>query len=295
VAIQYATGTVLTASFTQITGTRAELADWIQSQLVLAGWATAGSASDYQLTTVTTPQGLAGRARVYDPGSGNCTRVKFSNTAGSVTQAGDLFLLPAAAKLWRIIANGYQFFLFTPGVSAAREFACGGVPWVPTFLGITECFWGMGNVEADAGATVRESFRTRLAGGSSVVTPANQVGVVNGSKMEANNAGAATVVGSITVGARFASIWNNANPTFATWWDSSWVISEAILGWSTTTVVTGQPRWVGQIWDAIVLPGQTTLASDSTISFDGHSWWVITAANTGSSTNLPGNLLIAIN
>src|SRR5262245_28096465 len=143
-AIQYAGGTIVNSVLTQSAGTRAELAQWIRDQLVLAGWTSTGTATDYQITCVTSTGGnLNGRVVMYDPGSGSCARLKFSNVAATKVQTGDLFLLPATSKQWRIIANKYQFFVFAPGTSAAREFACGGVLFLPSFLQgvITECIW----------------------------------------------------------------------------------------------------------------------------------------------------------
>jgi hypothetical protein len=52
---------------------------------------------------------------VKDPGSGNCTQIKMQNAAGSEVQSAALYLLPAANKSWRFIANKYELFIFTPG------------------------------------------------------------------------------------------------------------------------------------------------------------------------------------
>src|SRR4051812_32082486 len=190
-AIQYAGGTIINTTFTQSSGNRPEMAQWIRDQLLAAGWASAGSATDYQLTSATTPQSLSCRVRSYDPGSANCARLKFSNVAGSRVQAADIFLLPAVSKLWRIIANKYQFFIMTSGTTAVREFACGGALYLPSFLNgvITEAFWGQGNASSDGDTSFRQSFRNTLSGatGSTVISTSNQVSFCNSNLSEISN------------------------------------------------------------------------------------------------------------
>ncbi len=297
-SIQYQGSTIINATMNSAAGTRAELAQWVRDQLILAGWSSSGSATDYQVTSATTPQSLACRVRCYDPGSGNCALFKMSNTGGTKTQAGTLFLLPAAAKVWRIIANKYQFFVFTPGVSAAREFMCGGVPWVPSWGGATEAIWGVNNSESDTSVTVRKTFRTLLHGSSGAATPGNQVGIFNGTIAEANNSGAILSSGAIQLFPVVAmgSVAADSASSVAgyRWSDGSVITCDAVLGWglASTLLTSAEPKAAGQIWDAAVFLGAWT--NDTTITYDGRSYYPITLSNAVADSDQSGSLFVAV-
>ena len=138
--IQYAGGTNINYLFTQSSSapTRREIVDGIVLAMNNAGWTTISGAGtgDVMLESATTPasQSLLMRARVYDPGSGSCARVKLRNAAGTRVQTGDFFLLSAASRSWRVIANQYQVFVIAQGLTSANTFLGFGVPFLPTFL-----------------------------------------------------------------------------------------------------------------------------------------------------------------
>jgi hypothetical protein len=301
-SIQYAGGTNVNATLTQSTGTRAELAQWIRDQLIVAGWTSSGSATDYQLTTATTPQSLVGRVRVYDPGSGNCAKLKFSNTGGTKTQAGDLFLLPAAAKVWRIIANKYQFFVFTPGNSAGREFACGGVPYLPAFLNtvITECIWGHGNANSDT--DVNDTiycfrYRNNIAN-QAITTLSNNFQLVNGNEWDNSAIGSQSNYANQNGCQRLVYVlgslyhWGTSIQPGYRWHDDSQIISDPLIAWGLTGH-TDEAKIRGQLWDACILsdswPGDTTIQPDS--NNPTYNFMTITNAFAGSTTVEGGGTL----
>lgn len=297
-SIQYAGGTIVNTTFTQTTGTRAELAQWVRDQLVNAGWTSSGSATDYVLTSATTPQSLSAAARVYDPGSGNCAKILMRNAGGTKIQAGGLFLLPAASKVWRIIANQYQFFVLTASTSVGREFASGGVPYVPSFVSTTEAIWGGCNTESDTGSAVRNSFRTKLHFGAVNAIPGNNVGIYNGNILEVNNSG---LLGNASGGVQLITqsfigqVHSASGPAVcAKWSDGSHLLSDAIVGWATSSsaVNNTEGRAVGQFWDSMVLLG--SWASDTTISFDSRTWYPITLQHTTAVADQAGSLFVAV-
>jgi hypothetical protein len=287
-SIQYSGGTLVNATFTQSAGTRAELADSIKTQLVSAGWTSVtNAASDYTLTSATTPQSLVVRARVYDPGAGNCARLKFSDAGGVHTQAGDLFLLPAASKVWRVVASKYQFFVTTPAVSAVREFACGGTPWVPSFLAPTNAAWCHGNATTDTDVTARASFRTVLGADG---TSGNQWSVWNSSAWEANGTGLNNANGSQKLDAQVGGAGNGPVNNYR-WADGTAKACEPLIGWGLTAS-TDEAQLRGQLWDAVVF--SDAYNGDATYTFDGHTYIVITHNNAGSGSVARGTLLVAV-
>lgn len=291
--IQYAGGTIVNATMSSPLGTRAELASFIRDQLVTAGWTSSGSATDYQVTSAITPQSLQGRVRVYDPGAGNCARLKWSNPAGSKTQAGDFFLLPAAAKTWRIIADKYQFFVMTPGTPGQREFSCGGIPYLPSFLSgvITEAIWAMGNAATDADTNLRTTFRARLTAYHASVM-GSVLGICNGSLYETSSSvGSGIVKLVVPFGADF-----NTTLGGYLWHDDSQFVSDPLIAWGlTSSADIGKVR--GQLWDAAVL--SDSWVPDTTLQVDPanptYNFLTITASNGGAAASYaPGTLCVRI-
>jgi hypothetical protein len=302
-SIQYAGGSIINATMASPAGTRAELAQWVRDQLILAGWTSAGTATDYQLTSATTIGGnLACRVRVYDPGSGSCARLKFSNSIGTRTQAGDMFLLPGAGKTWRIIANRYQFFVMT-STNTAREFACGGVPFLPIFLQgiVTEAIWGVSNASADTDTTTRPSFRGALHCGYNPNTAsANQVGICNGTIAEFNNTNPGAVYPGSTIQVSDATP-GSAIVTVALmgrrWHDDSLQMVEPLIAWGLTNLSSDEPKFRGQLWDAVVLSDAFT--ADTSLAIDGRTYFCITGGNVGTQISgslwtMPGTLAVAV-
>lgn len=303
-SIQYAGGTIVNTTLTQVAGTRAELAQWIRDQLVAAGWTSSGSATDYQVTSALTPQNLQGRVRVYDSGAGNCARLKWSNPGGTKTQSGDLFLLPAAAKVWRIIANKYQFWVFA-SANTPREFACGGVPYLPSFLNgvVTEAIWGASNSNSDTDTTGKTNFRTSLSSNLTFQAGGvqnNAVTITNGNLTESNTTGSvAGYVGAIQLQAAAGGCTGNAvnAANFSRrWHDDRIQMIEPLISWGLTSMQGDEAKIRGQLWDAVVLSDAFTV--DQNLTIDGRTYWCITGGNSGSfgtaSSQAPGTLAVAV-
>jgi len=285
-AIQYAGGTNVNTTFTCTTGTRREIVDGLVAALNTAGWTTVsgGGTGDVLLASATTPQGLSIRCRVYDAGSGNCTRFQMRNAAGSKVSQ-DFFLAPAAARVYRVIANKYQWFCFVPTVpNAGREFGAMGVPWIPSFLeGVItgDCGWANNNAWSDGDTTNRYSLRTMLAGHE------KGSGLVNSSLCEWSGV-------TLNAGIRLLSLiggWTDQPASGYRWHDLSLFVCEPLISWGTQN--TGDEALIrGQLWDAVIV-GQA-FAAGETISLDGKTWYAITGSNTGGSATARGTLFALI-
>ena len=159
-SLRFSGGPYANYQFTQATGTRLEIMQGLQYALTLAGWTTiSSSTSIIIMQTRTTPESLAMRIKIYDPGSGS-TRVDIMNVSQALT-SGDCWLTPAANKIWRVVACPYQFFIYTQmSMYNACEFVAAGTPALPPWLvGVTtECGWMVGNAINDGGVLVY-SFR----------------------------------------------------------------------------------------------------------------------------------------
>jgi len=84
---------------------------------------------------------------------------------------------------------------------------------------------------------------------------------------------------------------NNAGDSHYRWEDSTLLLYEPLVGWATGSASSNEGRIKGQLWDAMVVSG--TWTSETTVSFDGHTWIAITdSAATGIGTT--DTLFIAI-
>jgi len=291
-SIQYAGGTNVNTTFTTTTGTRAEIVAGIESALTTAGWSTVsgGGTGDVLMQSAATPDGRNIRVRLYDPGSGNCAQVFIKNNVALTSQAH--YLLPAAAKVFRVIACKYQFFCFTAGLSVAREFVGAGVPYIPTFLqsggsAITGYHgWIQGNATGDATTVIVPCFRTQAGTGKSTSTSYAMGSVmINGTVLDIShaNTGAAGNIGYQRlivpvsgIGGSIASDQDLIASAYR-WFDNSLQMSEPLI--AAATVVTNEAKIHGQLWDAVIASDDLTL--DTTISFDSHSFFTV-GSSTGS-------------
>jgi hypothetical protein len=167
-SVLYSGGTIVNTTFTTTVGTRAEVVAGIETALTSAGWSTisGGGTGTVLMKSATTasPKSNSIRVRLNDPGSGNCAEVRIEDDSGTYASQ-NFYLLPAAGKVFRIIACQYNFFCFTPQPSAAREFVCGGTLHIPEFLeSVTtgSLGWMQGNAASDSDTSIRYTFRTRL-------------------------------------------------------------------------------------------------------------------------------------
>lgn len=296
--IQYAGGVNVNTTFTTTVGTRQEIVTGIETALTTAGWTviSGGGSGNVVMRSATTPAPASNTidVRLNDPGAGNCAGVYLRNAAAT-QESHQHFLLPAALKVFRVIANRYQAFVFTPGASAAREVVAFGVPYIPTFLGgvIAGDFgWIMGNAASDGDATARATFRTLLgAQGATGAENSCYAALLNGNLLNPSCGIVATHAGAVRVQAHPYNSMVQANGNAYRWHDDSLIASEALVAWGLTAA-TDESKVRGQLWDAMVV--SDPFAGDSTITLDAHSWWAFTNSNAGSTVVARGTLFVVV-
>jgi hypothetical protein len=295
-SIPYSGGTVVNTTFTTTTGSRQEIVTGLEAQLSAAGWSTisgAGTGTVVMKSAVTaSPKSNSIRVRLLDPGSGSCAQVKIENDAGTLTSQA-YFLLPAAGKVFRVIASKYNFFVFNAQPSTARSFVCGGTLHIPDHLnGITtgDLGWIHGNAPADDATGITASFRTSVSG-----LYLNDFGGVWASQIW-NNALTNTNSDSHNATHRLmtpADIPHDTN-NWVAWSDDSYVTKEAVLGFgsgSTAAVC----KWRGIIHNCMVTTKVYAGDSTAVASYDGHAWFAITDnCVLGLGQGKTGTLLVAI-
>ena len=301
-AIQYS-GTNYNNTFTCTTGTRLEIVGGLQTALTAAGWSviSGGGTGNVLMQSATTPspQSLTMQVKLFDPGSGNCAQIVPRNVGGTKTMTNYLPLLPGVGKVFTVIANPYQVFVFTlSSQSTAREYIAFGVPFIPSFLQgvITECIWANGNGLSDTDATVRSTFRTGLWCGSSTSLPVTFPSSwydVNGNIWEIFTSSPGGIPeGTPQLFAQVGSVLNTGTTNGYRWHDDSLLTYEPIFGWGETAY-TDECKIRGQLWDAVIVNDGFT--ADQTTSFDSHNWYVLTNQNTGTSGQLArGSLFLVI-
>jgi hypothetical protein len=147
-----------------------DLINNIETVLLAAGWTTISGHATTTLVmqSATTPQGLNMQLKAKDNG-GTCVTLSIQNVSGtkvgnnSTTQGAQLNP-GASSKTYRMVANKYQAFIWTPTPTPAREYAAWGVPYLPSFLVgvVTEAIWLQGNSITDTNTSVLTTFRTKL-------------------------------------------------------------------------------------------------------------------------------------
>lgn len=288
-SIQHPGGTIVNTTFTG--ATKNNIVTNLQTQLNNAGWTTisGGGSGDVILESATTPTASNFiRVRLRDSAVTNCACLNMQNASGlKVSQ--NYFLLPAAAKTFRVIANKYQFFCFTPGGSAAREVVGMGVPYIPSFLhGVitSEFGWIMGNGETDTSTTVRATFRTQLhASAPSAVNYWS--GLCNNNLIEVSNN--STVVPGLRLVIPYGA--NVARQEAYRWHDDTLNIADPLIAWGLVNT-TDEAKIRGQLWGAMAV--SDSYAADTVwTGVNSHDWHAITNSQAGSATEARGTLFLA--
>lgn len=285
-AIQYSGLTIINTTFS--TTTRLDVVTGIAAALSSAGWTNiSGSGTGNQVwKSMTTPQGYAIRVQLLDPGSGNCAQVFLQNAIGSITQPSNPgFLLPGST--YRIIANGYQFFVFVPTNVTARGFVAVVCPYVPSFLTGTNtafgCLHGIAQNDTDASVT-NLCWRISLNGAGG-----NQCCLTN-TTIWANFSNA-TYGSPMLIPTSYENIGGGGVSPYR-YLDTSLMICDAIIAWSVTSYNT-EAFIMGQLWDACLIVD--SFVADATATFDSHNWFNLTNNNSGSgSFNTRGSLFLAV-
>jgi hypothetical protein len=246
-----------------------------------------------RMATAATAWSLTARVNIQDNGA-NCLTFSIENSGstlggGNGTSNGG-YLLPLASPNYRIIANKYQAFIFTPITTAARSHIAFGTPYLPTFLQgvLTECGWMLCNAGNDTDGSVRASFRTHIR--PAVFNyPGNNQGLANSTFMEVANAQAGGAV-SAEVGLlmSFDGGGYSTSQTGLHWHDSSAMMIEPLIVWGNSfpgnNNNTVEALIRGQLWDAVIV--QDTFAGDTTTTFDSRNWWGLTDNNSGDKATL---------
>jgi len=290
-AIEYAGGTIVDYTFVSDT-TRRKLVDELAGRLAAAGWSyvSGEGTADVLMQSATTPQGLFIRFRIYDPGSGSCAQVTMKNNGSpSALTSAIAYLLPTNSKTFRIIANKYQFFMFSSSATyrrTAREIVMGGVPFtwgfIVTWLGAyLQCGWMLYTGLSDADTAAHSTFRDRVS--TSYLAEAPYASSLLNNVMLNYDYNATTWPQlCILLGLSSTSLYGYR------YLDDSVPINEALISWSSTAGNTGERKIVGMLWDALVRNGQA--AGESTISFDGHTFKAI----TDQATDWQSTLYVAV-
>lgn len=281
-SIQYAGGTNVNSTFTQVSGSRQELIGAIETALTTAGWSTLSGAGsgDVLMRSAATPAGLQCRVRLYE-GVSTTVEIYFSNGTGTATASTPIYLLPAAAETWRVVANRYQLFVFTvSSTTVARKWLAGGVPYVPSFSGVVEAVWSHGN--SDNSGNYRSSFRTVLSlqfnNTTGAGSPPCMWHLVNGTHWggcggnSPNQQGWPTLVVPAAADLRFADV------SGYRWYDDSSLIVEPLIAWGISGN-TNERRLIGQLWDAVIVTD--AFFSETTYNIDSRTFFNVTNQNLG--------------
>lgn len=279
-SIVYSGGTIINTTFTCVAGTRAEIVTGLGAALVAAGWQSLGSGL-YRSAETAAPKSNSIRVKLTDPGSGNCARVQIQNDTGDrVSQ--QAFLLPGAGKVYRVIACQYNFFCFTPGSSAGREYVAAGTLHIPDHLdGITagSLGWLQGNAINDGDGTARASFRNRLSSYDPGASSAIHSVIRNGSLLDLQNGAFGASLGLVAIGT--SSLQQDSTKPGYRWADDSVAAWEAIMYFG----VSGQndeAKRQGLLHNCFVSADSYAADTVPTAAYDGHNWFAITGGNGGN-------------
>jgi len=204
-------------------------------------------------------------------------------------------LVATGYKIFRVIANPYQFFVFTSSSqSTGREFMCGGVPYIPTFLQgvITEAIWCHSTAQTDSDTTIRPTFRTHLTTQSATFSGhGNLWNTVDANQYE--NPGQDN--GTANSGYQQLLVHQAAKLNTISsyrWHDDSLLVYEPLISWGLTAA-SDEGKLRGQLWDAAIV--SLGFAADTTTTFDSADWWNVTSANNGTaSTHGIGSLFLVV-
>lgn len=303
-SIQYAGGVItFENAWAQSSGTKTELCNRIYADFLASGWssiAVTGTAPNVTAFTVqsaaTSGGSLACQVKADTSGT-NCVHFVMQTTAGTNVQTGGFYLLPAASKVWYMVFNKFQFFIWQKGSPAGRDVVMGGVFYLPTFLQsvITTGIWGMGNGTGDTAGTGR-TFRDQLGLTNGTNQPGNLYININGTWWEDTNN--STLVYNSNYGPRILVLTNPSGNTITSntlsdcrFYDGSYIVMDSLFSVNLTTAAP-EAFIVGQLFDSFVT--NDVNPGDTVVSYDTHNYIAFTNFNSRSTpSNLPGTLWIA--
>jgi hypothetical protein len=301
-AIRFSGGPYVNTTFTCTTGTRLEIVNGIVAALTSAGWSTISSVTgDVTMQTQTTPENLKMNVRIYDPGSGNCARCQIRTTDNFYISQ-DSWLKPAAALVFRVVANPYQFFVYTStsqtSTNVGTWWAC-GVPALPTWLigTVTECGWMKGNSTGDAGSWCG-SWRNEFMGYTgNYYSHWSGFTTYNGTRtfVDANPQNDWLYSGDMQLvfhGCGFRGTAGQGVGGYQgyRWSDNTLQLHDPLVAWGTTSRTSQEARIQGQLWDAAI--ASDAMTADVSVTFGSHNGITHTASNTGSASGPQGCLIL---
>jgi hypothetical protein len=281
--IQYSAGTYVNTTFVS-SGTRRDIVDNLSAALATAGWSyvSGSGTADVVMKSALTDQSRFAAIRMQDTGSGNCAIFTIRNDTGTLAAsgAGLGWFLPSAGDTVRIVASKYQFFMFyvgTTNTTTGRKWLAAGTFWSPSFLttGNPCAAYMQTHSISDTDATGYNGWRTQIGFQSNLAT-------TPGSAIWDNsvfNNFAQTSRGGLMVAAPMFQT-SDGSRGFR-WVDGSDVVAEAILGWNLSPgdFSTGTTRvFRGQLYDAVIIGTNAGYTTETTFSFDGHTYMAITNA-----------------
>ncbi|GAC1432701.1 MAG: hypothetical protein NVSMB6_30570 [Burkholderiaceae bacterium] len=295
-AVFYSGGTYVNSTFTG--DTKANIIGSIQTALTAAGWTVvSGGGTTNLLMQSATQANVTHPIRVrFQDNAGSCVQIVIENQAG--TLAGRMVisssiqgggnLLPASAKIFRIIAKRYDFYVMTPGASGSREFVMAGMLSVPPPLtGVTDCGYMFCNSFYDANTTTAYCLRT----GSSITlrpgSTAAQTGSPNFNVLwngnlwdNVNNGGQSPGYPELLVG-RSAPTYYESSALYR-WANDDEISSDTLVGWGLASA-TDEAKARGYLFDAVYRAQPYTADTEETIIDAGitHTFHNISHNNAG--------------
>lgn len=282
------------------------LRDGIRNFLVAMGWQQTGTVSGgYVLKSVATAQGLQCEVTI----ASNVAVEVFFGPVGGGGPVATHYLIPAPVPYaYSIHAGIYQFFVFIPGVTAARTYCGGGTPFMPAPANNhTHLIWSQGNGNSAADTTVRRSFRTvsdAQDDSNAYQNTDNVPGAVGTAHRWVNTAAVGNGNQRLFVptahrdGTQFTGAHENSgfcwgegdlgtgtNPTR----NGVGVKVPPIIGWGLRGV-GDFPRAKGELWDTMLETQAYPEGSRS--AFDGREWMCLTHMNI--SCHSRGSIWMAV-
>jgi hypothetical protein len=291
-ATQFSGGTYVNQTFTG--DTIANIISNLQSNLTSAGWSViSGGGTTNVLMESATQTNVTNPVRVRLKTTGaNCAGVTIENHAGTLAgvigtgamQGG--MLLPAVSKTFRVIATRYHFLALAPGSTAARDFVMAGMPYVdPALAGVADIGYMMSNCQSDSSTTGYASFRSSASMNGA---PGSYTLLYNASLWSNYSTGNGSVETLIT------TIGPGASSTAARhyrWANDDLLTSDVLLSWGLTSY-TDEGKIRGQALDMIYI--SDAIAMDTTMTYNGHTWYNLTNNGTQSASQPRGGIWVAV-
>lgn len=241
------------------------------------------------MQTATTPQTYAIRARIRDNGgvsiqftieSVDGTKVGTNNNG---TGGGSIF--PTLDRVFRIIANKYQFTILVPGdVNVAREWVMICCPYVFSFMPtLANIGFMCSNSVSDTntGYNPNNNWRLQLDNNAVNFNNMNLLYDTNFWEEVGGPGIGGAYYGPMLV---YPTYPGNGGVLLRRYGNGDSLTADPLVAWGLTSP-TDEAQVRCQLWDAIIIMDQ--FLHDMTTSFDSHNWYNLTASQyIGSNKSL---------